>query len=119
MALQFFGGHPESSFHVLAAGSLFALLALSRIERGARLRAIGRLAAGLAAGGALAAIAILPFVELLARSADLATARARPAATSRSTALLGYVLPEYWGRPSQAPTQASRSRAPSTPARCR
>ena len=65
VALQFFGGHPESSFHVLAAGSFFALLALSRIERGARLRAIGRLAAGLVAGSLLAAVALLPFLELL------------------------------------------------------
>ena len=37
VALQFFGGHPESSFHSLAAAALFALLALSRAtRRGAR-----------------------------------------------------------------------------------
>ena len=106
VALQFFGGHPESSFHVLAAGSFFALLALSRIERGARLRAIGRLAAGLAAGSLLAAVALLPFLELLARSGDFENREGKTGGHFPVTALVNYVLPEYWGRPSQAPTQA-------------
>ncbi|MGH2967834.1 MAG: hypothetical protein ACRDK0_02040, partial [Solirubrobacteraceae bacterium] len=43
VALQFFGGHPESSFHALAAASLFALIAVSRAPAGQRLRAAGRL----------------------------------------------------------------------------
>jgi hypothetical protein len=106
VALQYFGGHPESSFHVLATASFFALLALSRIERGARLRAIGRLAAGLVAGSLLAAIALLPFLELLARSGDLENRQGRTGGHFPVTALVNYVLPEYWGRPSQAPTQA-------------
>ena len=106
VALQYFGGHPESSFHVLAAGSFFALLALSRIARGARLRAIGRLAAGLAAGSLLAAIALLPFLELLAHSGDLENRAGRTGGHFPVTAPINYVLPEYWGRPSQAPTQA-------------
>jgi hypothetical protein len=100
VALQYFGGHPESSFHVLATGSLFALLALSRIERGARLRALGRLLAGLLAGSALAAVAIAPFVELLAHSADLATRKGADPVHMDANFLLGYMLPEYWGRPS-------------------
>jgi hypothetical protein len=49
VALQFFGGHPESSFHVLAAGSLFALLPLSRVGRPAAARALGRLVVSLVA----------------------------------------------------------------------
>lgn len=106
VALQYFGGHPESSFHVLAAGSFFALLALSRIERGARLRAIGRLAAGLVAGSLLAAVALLPFLELLARSGDFENREGKTGGHFPVTALINYVLPEYWGRPSQAPTQA-------------
>jgi hypothetical protein len=106
VALQYFGGHPESSFHVLAAGSFFALLALSRIERGGRLGAIGRLAAGLVAGSLLAAIALLPFLELLARSGDLENREGRTGGHFPVRALISYVLPEYWGRPSQAPTQA-------------
>jgi hypothetical protein len=100
VALQFFGGHPESSFHVLATGSLFALLALSRIERDARLPAVGRLVAGLLAGSALAAIAIVPFVELLTHSGDLATRGEADPLHMDARFLLGYALPEYWGRPS-------------------
>ena len=106
VALQFFGGHPETSFHILAVGSFFALLALSRIERGARLRAIGRLALGLVAGSALAAVALLPFLELLARSGDFENREGKTGGHFPVTALVNYVLPEYWGRPSQAPTQA-------------
>ena len=100
VAAQFFGGHPESSFHVLATGSLFALLALSRIDRSAWLPAVGRLVAGLLAGSALAAIAIVPFVELLAHSADLATREQADPLHMDARFLLGYALPEYWGRPS-------------------
>ena len=63
VALQYFGGHPETSFHVLAVAFLFALL------RGPR-RVLWFLG-GVAAGTALAAIVLVPFVELLAHSSDL------------------------------------------------
>ena len=106
VALQFFGGHPESSFHVLAAATLFAVLVLSRVERPERLRAAGRLAGGLAAGSALAAVAIVPFVELLVRSADLAAREGQPPAELEARFLLGFALPEYWGRPSDGQTAA-------------
>src|SRR5439155_12296572 len=72
VALQLFGGHAESGFHVLVAAALFAALRLSRRPGPERLGALARLAAGAAAGGALAAIALLPFAELLSHSADLA-----------------------------------------------
>ncbi len=67
VALQYFGGHPERSFHVLAAAFLFALL------RGPRriLYCLG----GVAAGTALAAITLVPFIELLAHSSDLSEPR--------------------------------------------
>ena len=105
VALQYFGGHPESSFHVLAAGSLFALLALSRVPGEERLRAIGRLAAGLVAGTLLAAIALLPFLELLAHSGDLENREGKVAGHLSFGALVTYVLPDYWGRPSGAQTE--------------
>ena len=105
VALQFFGGHPESSFHVLAVGSLFALLALSRIPGGERARAIGRLAAGLVAGGLLAAVALLPFLELLQHSGDLENRAGQTGGHFPISSLIAYVLPGYWGRPSQVPTQ--------------
>jgi hypothetical protein len=104
VALQFFGGHPESSFHVLAAGSLFALLELSRAP-GSRLRALGRLALGLAAGSALAAIALLPFLEFLAHSADVANRADKTGGHLPIAHLIAYALPDYWGRPTSVQTE--------------
>ena len=98
VALQFFGGHPESSFHVLAVAALFSLLPLSRAGRGAP-RAIGRLALGLGAGIVLAAVALLPFADLLRHSADLASREERQPVTVAFKYVLGLALPEYWGRP--------------------
>jgi hypothetical protein len=101
VALQFFGGHPESSFHVLAAAALFALLPLSRVGRRAALPAVGRLAGALVAGALLAAVAILPFAELLGHSADLAAREDRHPVSVGARFVLGLALPEYWGRPTQ------------------
>jgi hypothetical protein len=98
VALQFFGGHPESSFHVLAVAALFSLLPLSRAGRAAP-RAIGRLALGLGAGIVLAAVALLPFADLLRHSADLASREERRPVTVAFKYVLGLALPEYWGRP--------------------
>jgi Bacterial membrane protein YfhO len=102
IALQFFGGHPESSFHVLAAATLFALLVLSRSEH--RRAAVGRLLAALAAGFALAAAAIVPFAELLAGSADLAEREGKLPAELEARFILGFAFPEWWGRPSHEQT---------------
>ncbi len=104
VALQFFGGHPESSFHSLAASALFALLALSRSDD--RWRAVGRLVIGVVAGAALAAVALLPFVELLFHSNDLTTREGREFLTLEPRFLLGFFLPDYWGQPSGAQIDA-------------
>jgi hypothetical protein len=104
VALQFFGGHPESSFHSLASAALFALLALSRSDD--RLRAAGRLVLGVLAGAALAAVALLPFAELLLHSNDLTTREGREFLTLEPRFLLGFFLPDYWGRPSGAQIDA-------------
>ena len=42
----------------------------------------------------------MPFVELLAHSADLATREQADPLHMDARFLLGYALPEYWGRPS-------------------
>jgi hypothetical protein len=105
VALQFFGGHPESSFHVLAAGSLFALLALSRAAPGERLAGAGRLVAGLGGGTALAAVAVIPFVELLVHSADLGRRSGKTGGHLEYAHLIGYALPDYWGRPTGLQTE--------------
>ncbi len=106
VALQYFGGHPESSFHVLAVGSFFALLALSRVPGPERLPAIGRLVAALLAGSALAAVALIPFLELLRHSGDLETREAKVGGHHSVSTLIAYFMPAYWGRPSKVPTEA-------------
>ena len=93
VALQYFGGHPETSFHVLAAALLFALL------RGPR--RVGWFLGGVAAGTALAAIVLIPFLELLAHSSDLANRAGREHAHTPLRFGLALALPDYWGRPTQ------------------
>jgi Bacterial membrane protein YfhO len=98
VALGFFGGHPESSFHCMVAAALFAVLRSSR----AGWRRLWPVAIGLAAGTALAAIALLPFLELLRDSGDLAERAGRGANSAGRKFILGFALPEYWGRPTQS-----------------
>jgi hypothetical protein len=97
VALQYFGGHPETSFHVLAAALLFALL------RGPR--RVGWFLGGVAAGTALAAIVLIPFLELLAHSSDLANRANREHAHTPLRFGLALALPDYWGRPTQLVSQ--------------
>lgn len=58
-------GHPETLLHVVAAGGIWFLFELARAERGRRVRAVflSVLAGALALG--LAAIVLLPFLEIL------------------------------------------------------
>ena len=102
VALQFFGGHPESSFHVL----VFAIALLGRCgwsrspaARGAEWSGAALAFGGaLVAGAALAAVALIPFVELLStRSTSSARRRSDTSHQPRSY-LLGMFLHDYWGR---------------------
>jgi hypothetical protein len=97
VALQYFGGHPETSFHVLAAAFLFALL------RGPR--RVGWFLGAVAAGTALAGIVLIPFIELLAHSSDLANRAGREHAHTPARFGLALALPDYWGRPTQLVSQ--------------
>jgi hypothetical protein len=103
VALQFLGGHPESSFHVLVVAVLFALLRLSRVRP--RGRPAIAVVIGLAAGGALAAIMLVPFVELLHHSSDVAERAHREAVHLPKKYVLALALPEYWGRPTTNPIE--------------
>lgn len=98
---QLLAGHPESSFHAGVAALLFGVLRLSRVEPGRRLRRVAGVAGGFAAGAALAAIVLLPFLELLALSGDVAQRSGRDPSHIRRAYALGLALPEYWGRPTQ------------------
>jgi hypothetical protein len=102
VALQFFGGHPESSFHALAMTVLFFVLRVAWLRPAGLPRTVGAFALGLAGGGAVAAVALLPFFELLQRSADLQQ-RAGLGSHSKLPVrfALGMAMPDYWGRGTQ------------------
>src|SRR5688572_8613470 len=105
VAVQFAGGHPESSFHALA-GTLvfFAWRLLAR--RGAPpglVRPAATWAAALLLGAALAGVAVVPFVEALAESADVRDRDDSGFPSIGRQYVLTMALTDYWGRPTQAP----------------
>jgi hypothetical protein len=103
VALQYFAGHPETSFHVLMATVAFFAIRLGLARRrtpAGRLRApVLAMAAALSAGTALAAVLLVPFAELLFHSADIAE-RSGTGIDQHLDAnlLLGFFLYDYWGR---------------------
>ena len=99
-ALLFAGGHPESTFHAGVVAVLFAALRSSR--RPGRGRAALAVVGGLAAGVLLAAVVLLPFLELLRDSSDVADRASREVLHAKPKYVLGLFMPEYWGRPTQA-----------------
>ena len=109
VALQFVAGHPESSFHelVLATGYFVVRLCQRwRAEgRAVVLAPLAAAAGGLALGAALAAAALVPFVELLTRSADLEL-RTGIVAKEPAGSLMGIVFGNWFGRPTQTPLTA-------------
>jgi hypothetical protein len=106
VGLQFVGGHPASSLQILLVLIVFwvartlATPELRRERLGWRVLAFF---GALAAGTALAAVALLPFAELLRHSSD-ATARADASTLLHqpSRYLLGLFMPDYWGRKASA-----------------
>ena len=107
VALQFFGGHPESSFHVLFAALAFFVLRLIVLRRespsGARPlgRPIAAFAGALAGGALLAAISLVPLAELILNSGELEErTEADPDRISVRYLAMAF-LPDYWGRPTQ------------------
>jgi hypothetical protein len=101
IALQYFGGHPESCFHVLLATVLFWILRVAA-TRPPGVRAVARSAVvfigALVAGTALAAITLVPFIEFLSHSADLDARRYLGSSHQAPRYLLGIFLHDYWGR---------------------
>ncbi len=107
VGLQFLGGHPETSFHVMVVTTLwFAFRALLAWHRGGRERsALTHPAAAYAAavllGTALAALMLLPLMEFFVHSGDYERRLNRPASYSSSRFLGAFFLSDYWGRPTQ------------------
>lgn len=110
-AVQFLGGHPESSFHLLVATVLFFILRLVQARRAGAptARPIGRpillFGGGLLGGAMIAALVLLPVGQLILNSADIhqraGVAVDKPGVPAKF--LLGLFLPDYWGRPTQTP----------------
>jgi hypothetical protein len=104
VALQFFGGHPESCFHVLIAATAFWIIRLVSLRpagAGAVARRVAVFGLALAAGTALAAAALIPFLELLAHSADVEARSYLGSSHQAPRYLLGLFLDDYWGRPTR------------------
>jgi Bacterial membrane protein YfhO len=111
VGLAFLGGHPETTFHVICvtvAWFAFRLLLGRRRAEGIRPLVRPALAFGLAlgAGAALAAVMLVPLLELLVNSGDYARrANAHPSHTQLWT-VGAFFLSDYWGRATQTPLEA-------------
>jgi hypothetical protein len=110
VALQFFGGHPESNFHLLAATVVFFAFRLVVLRREGALAGVRRpvlcFAAGMVGGAALAAVVLVPFLELLLRSNDVAVRQGFSEIALPKKYLLGFALYDYWGRATHTATDA-------------
>jgi Bacterial membrane protein YfhO len=113
VGLQFLGGHPESSFHLLFTALAFfcfrAPLHARRRAPGARAGELARallapaaaFAGALALGAGLAALVLAPFLQFVLHSGDLSH-RLNAAAGAWPRKYLGALfLHDYWGRPTQ------------------
>jgi Bacterial membrane protein YfhO len=99
VALQYFGGHPETSFHVLLGTVAFFALRVALARRHGVRAPLLAMGAALVAGTTLAAVMLVPFAELLLNSADLAE-RSGDSVDQHQTGALGlaFFLYDYWGR---------------------
>ena len=109
VGLAYFGGHPESTFHVLVATcAYFAFrLALGWLRGGRRgsllVRPAVAFALSVGAGTALAAAMLLPLFELLLASGDYERRQGLEPGHAEAKYLAALFLFDYWGRPTQSP----------------
>ena len=106
-AVQFLVGHAESSFQLLLGTVAFFVLRLwwaHRRDGVGVARPVLVFAAAVAGGAALAAISLVPFLELLWNSADLRDRAGQSVDVHLPTRdVIGLFMPDYWGRPTQTP----------------
>jgi hypothetical protein len=107
VALTFFGGHPESSFHTIVMTALFFVVRLgwSVRDRPDRGRAMARPAAaffgGCVVGSLIAAVMLVPLAELLLNSGDLERRQGEDPNSWPKKYLGALFLHDYWGRATQ------------------
>ncbi|MGA7730730.1 MAG: YfhO family protein [Chloroflexia bacterium] len=99
-AFAIFGGNPEIILIVAVTAGIWSLGLIIGSASGVRLRQIAGLAAGVAVGGLLGAIQLLPFIELL----DQSHTRYMRAASGTLASLpldvslaINWALPRWWG----------------------
>lgn len=112
VALAFFGGHPETTFHTIVATVVFfafrALLVWWRDGRDLS-RLTGPTFAfvvALALGSAVAAVVLVPLLELFLHSGDYARRLGVEPGHADARYLGAFFLSDYWGRPTQTPLVA-------------
>jgi Bacterial membrane protein YfhO len=109
VALAFFGGHPETTFHSIVATALyFAFRAGGAWRRGGEqrrtaLRAAVAFPLAIGGGAALAGILVIPLVEALVHSGDYARRLTWAPGHAEVHYLPTLLLFDYWGRPTQTP----------------
>ena len=98
---QFLCGHPESSFHALLATSVYFVIRMVALRPDWR-RPVAWFAGAMFIGLALAALVVLPFADLLLRSADIHQ-RANSAQNVAANPRLAVpaFFPDWYGRPTQ------------------
>jgi hypothetical protein len=107
-ALQYLGGHPESSFVAMLAVVAYATLRLvARARQGSPrsvLRPLGLVAGSLVGGTALAAIAILPLLELVGKSIDASLPPGATAPQLPFNNILALMTPYFQGGGTSPPS---------------
>jgi hypothetical protein len=109
VALAFLGGHPETTFHVVVAAIVyfaFRLLVIRQgrgLDRRSLLRPTLHFAVALGAGAAMAAVMLLPLLELFVESGDVDRRLGFEPGHAESRFLATFFLFDYWGRPTQTP----------------
>jgi hypothetical protein len=109
VGLAFLGGHPETTFHVVVATTLFfafrLLLAYSRAgrDRSALARPALLFVCSVAAGAAIAGAMLVPLLEFFMNSGDYQRRLGFEPGHADAHFLGTFFLFDYWGRPTQTP----------------